>query len=81
MPFAFPSESAFAFVGILSKCHKFATKGDFEGIVELQDKLDDTVIELWGIPASELALVKQALGDLEPVQAEEMMEEVSEAID
>lgn len=49
------------------ECHAAASKENFDAIGELEDKLDDTVIELWGVTASELELVKQALADLGPM--------------
>jgi hypothetical protein len=52
-----------------SDCHAMAAKGDFDAIIELEERLDNTVIELWGVTASELGLVKQALEDLGPITA------------
>lgn len=55
-----------------------AKHGRVESVIKLEERLDDTVIKLWGVTPPELELVKQALSDLGPLRQDDVAEEAGE---
>jgi len=62
------------------QCHQGAAKGNMEAVQRLEDKLDETVIDLWDIGMGELQLVKAALAELEPNRAVDLPELAEEEL-
>jgi hypothetical protein len=48
---------------LAEKCHAAAERADWDSLAGLEEKLDDAVAELWGIPGVELKAIREGLND------------------